>query len=39
MIGIFFIKMPYNSQLLKATALIVKAGSDTDAVDLQVKIL
>ena len=38
-IGIFFIKIPYNSQLLKETALIAKAGRDKAAADLQVRIL
>ncbi len=38
-IGVFFIKIPYISQLQKAIALIVKAGIETEAEDLQVKIL
>ncbi len=38
-IGVFFINMPYISQLQRAIALIVKAGIETEAEDWQVKIL
>lgn len=38
-IGVFFIKIPYISQLQRAIALIVKADIETEAEDLQVKIL